>query len=161
VDGGDSTTVVVFGASGDLTRRKLVPALYNLYKKGQLPNGTRVVGFAYRACSSEEFRAFALEGVREFSAATFDGATWDAFARNLHYVTGDFSVPGDYRRLHAFIDELEAVRRTASTIWRPRRASTRRSRNAWGRKACLTRVKATEGLSSRSRSGGIWHRRRH
>ena len=107
MDGRGSTTVVVFGASGDLTRRKLVPALYNLYKKGQLPNGTRVVGFAYRACSSEEFRAFALEGVREFSAATFDGATWDAFARNLHYVTGDFSVPGDYRRLHAFIDELE------------------------------------------------------
>ena len=107
MDGRDSTTVVVFGASGDLTRRKLVPALYNLYKKGQLPNGTRVVGFAYRACSSEEFRAFALEGVREFSAATFDGATWEAFARNLHYVTGDFSVPGDYRRLHAFIDELE------------------------------------------------------
>ena len=107
MDGRYSTTVVVFGASGDLTRRKLVPALYNLYRRGRLPHGTRVVGFAYRARSSEEFRALALGGVREFSAATFDEAVWDAFARNLHYVTGDFSAPEDYGRLRAFIDELE------------------------------------------------------
>ena len=63
---------------GDLTRRKLVPAPYKMYKKDRPPQGTRVVAFAQGPCSPDEFRGPAREGAR------------------VHYVTGDFSVPEHY-----------------------------------------------------------------
>ena len=53
----EKTTIVIFGASGDLTQRKLVPALFSLYLKGRLPEGVRIVGFAYDPLSREEFHA--------------------------------------------------------------------------------------------------------
>jgi len=60
-------TIVIFGASGDLTRRKLVPSLYNLYRRGHLPAGTRIVGFARRPYSDEDFRARLRDGVQQYN----------------------------------------------------------------------------------------------
>ncbi|MBA3616547.1 MAG: glucose-6-phosphate dehydrogenase [Rubrobacteraceae bacterium] len=100
-------TIVILGASGDLTRRKLVPALYNLHREGRLPAGTRVVGFARRSYDHEEFRHLLREGVEEFSDATFDTATWEGFAANVYYARGDLATPGDYKSLQAFLGELE------------------------------------------------------
>ena len=65
-------TVVVFGASGDLTRRKLVPALYNLFAKDRLAPGTRIVGFARRPWDDDSFRAHLEEGLREFVGDDFN-----------------------------------------------------------------------------------------
>jgi len=96
-------TIVILGASGDLTRRKLVPALYNLHREGRLPAGTRVVGFARRSYDHEEFRHLLREGTEEFSDATFDTATWEDFAANLYYARGDLAAPGDYKSLQAFL----------------------------------------------------------
>jgi len=100
-------TIVILGASGDLTRRKLVPALYNLHREGRLPESARVVGFARRPYDHEEFRRLMREGAEEFSGATFDAAAWDDFAANLYYERGDLGTPGDYESLQAFLNELE------------------------------------------------------
>ena len=101
------TTIVIFGASGDLTRRKLVPALYNLHRKGRLPSGSRIVGFARCAYDHEEFRRVVCEGVEQFSTPSFEKAAWEAFGENLHYVRGDLTEPGVYERLCMSLQELE------------------------------------------------------
>ncbi|HZP57501.1 MAG TPA: glucose-6-phosphate dehydrogenase [Dehalococcoidia bacterium] len=91
--------VVVFGATGDLTARKLMPALYNLARERMLPTGFSVVGFARREWSDEQFRAAMKEAVAKFSREPLQDEIWDSFARNLHYVRGDFADSGAYVRL--------------------------------------------------------------
>jgi glucose-6-phosphate 1-dehydrogenase len=102
-----STTVVIFGASGDLTQRKLVPALYNIYRKGRLPVGVRVVGSARRPFTHEEFRAKMRAAVEEFADGAFDPATWEVFAGRLWYVRGDLSAPADFESLDTELRALE------------------------------------------------------
>lgn len=102
-----STTIVIFGASGDLTQRKLVPALYNLYRKKRLPDPTRVIGFARHAYTDEEFRSRLREGVLAHSGETFDPDTWLAFRSRLTYFRGDLTVSQDYRRLQTFLQQCE------------------------------------------------------
>jgi glucose-6-phosphate 1-dehydrogenase len=101
------TTIVIFGASGDLTQRKLVPALFNLYRKWRLPDHTRVVGFARRPYTDDDFRARLRDGVNRFAGGA-DDTTWEEFAANLWYVRGDLATPGDYKHLQAALHELEA-----------------------------------------------------
>lgn len=99
------SSIVIFGASGDLTRRKLIPALYNLYRKERLWETTRIIGFARRPYTTEVFRALLMEGVKTYSAKTFDQELWGRFEPKLHYFQGDLSVPEDYQRLGAYLDE--------------------------------------------------------
>ena len=73
----ESTTVVIFGASGDLTRRKLVPALYNLYIKKRLPENFNIVGNSRSKFSHDEWRNRLRDSVIEFSENTFDQTTWE------------------------------------------------------------------------------------
>ena len=105
--GGGPSTIVIFGASGDLTKRKLIPALYNLRLKGRLPEGTRIVGYARRPYDHEEFRRLMREGVSQFSAKTFDEEAWDGFAANLYYARGDLSTPDNFGRLRGTLEEFE------------------------------------------------------
>src|SRR5262249_40797353 len=104
---GSPTSIVIFGASGDLTHRKLVPALYQLYRKGRLPADACIVGFARRMLGHDEFRAAMRAGAQEFTGPAFDAATWERFAARLWYVAGDLGTPGDYERLHTFLREQE------------------------------------------------------
>src|SRR5215208_5865145 len=84
-------TVVIFGASGDLTQRKLVPALYNLRHDGLLPEACALVGFARRAKSDDQFRSEMRAGVAAHSRTQLtDDAEWAAFAANMCYHTADF-----------------------------------------------------------------------
>ncbi len=106
-EGEKPATIVIFGASGDLTRRKLVPALYNLFCKKRLPPLTRIVGFARRPYGDDDFRARLEEGVRTFSAESFDPGTWRLFASAIGYFQGRLDQRGDYRRLKTFLDGLE------------------------------------------------------
>jgi glucose-6-phosphate 1-dehydrogenase len=103
----ESSTLVIFGASGDLTRRKLVPALFNLHRKGRLPTDKRVVGFARRPYSSEEFRVRMREGVQEFSGGSFEASAWESFAPMLSYFQGNLDESEDYKRLQTYLVELE------------------------------------------------------
>ena len=101
------TTIIIFGASGDLTRRKLIPALYNLRRKGRLPENISVVGFARRPYSDQDFREIALSGLQEFSADTYDPDLWKSFCRELHYFQGNLDNPEDFFRLKAYLEETE------------------------------------------------------
>jgi glucose-6-phosphate 1-dehydrogenase len=101
------TTVVIFGASGDLTHRKLIPALYQLYRKERLPQTTRIVGFARRPYSHDDFRDLLRESAQEFVNSHFDEATWGSFAQHLWYVRGDLDTQDDYHTLDRFLRETE------------------------------------------------------
>ncbi len=99
-------TVVIFGASGDLTRRKLIPALYNNFKKKRLPPGLRIVGFARRNWSDDQFREQLRSGVTNSDSA-FDESVWNDFIQNIRYVQGDMDTPGDYQKLDAALADME------------------------------------------------------
>ena len=100
-------TVVIFGASGDLTSRKLIPALYLLAQKGRLPKDTRVVGVARTQFSHEAWRTELEETTRKFTGKEFDAAAWQKFAANVFYHAGDLAQSADIADLKKFLDELE------------------------------------------------------
>src|SRR2546421_4762269 len=89
--------LIIFGASGDLTARKLIPALFGLWCKSRLPEDLHVIGVARSPLSSEQFRKKLADGVRESAPADWsaDGRErWQSFVRRLHYVSGDAAKPG-------------------------------------------------------------------
>jgi glucose-6-phosphate 1-dehydrogenase len=109
----DACAVVIFGASGDLTRRKLVPALYNLAWGRFLPGGFGVIGVARREKTDESFRAEMERAVAEFSRRKpIDAAVWKDFARGLTYVRGAANEPATYEGLRAQLERFDAERGT-------------------------------------------------
>jgi len=105
--------LVVFGATGDLTRRKLVPALYNLSLGGSLPEAFAAVGFARREWSREVFEHEMLAGVNEFSRRRpADPDAWARFGPALDFVSGSFDDPAAYQRLATRLSAIDAERGT-------------------------------------------------
>jgi glucose-6-phosphate 1-dehydrogenase len=91
---------VIFGASGDLTRRKLIPALYHLQKEGHLPGGMTTIGVARRAKSDDDFRSEVADAASKYSRTrSIEVEPWQRLARELSYVQGTFEDPETYRRL--------------------------------------------------------------
>jgi glucose-6-phosphate 1-dehydrogenase len=105
--------MVIFGASGDLTRRMLLPALYDLALDQRLPPRFAVVGFARTEMSDEEFRDQAHQAVKEYSRRPVDEAVWESFAKGLYYVAGEYNKEESYRKLAATLDRLKLERGTA------------------------------------------------
>jgi glucose-6-phosphate 1-dehydrogenase len=104
---------VIFGANGDLTRRKLIPALYRLAYDRRLPPGFAVVGISRTPLGDEGFREKMRDAVREFSEDTeFDDDVWSAFASGLFYVAGDVNDPALGRNLAVKLAEVERTRHT-------------------------------------------------
>ncbi len=103
--GPEPFTLVIFGASGDLTRRKLVPAVYSLFREGLLPKGFRVVGFARRPKSDAAFREELHEGVAAHARLRL-GDDWDAFASRLHYAQGNYQDRASFDALRERLDTL-------------------------------------------------------
>ncbi len=101
------TTIVIFGATGDLTHRKLVPALYNLMRKGRLPSQFNIVGYARRPWSDDDFREKLRAGVEEALDGEYDQAEWDRFAERLTYSRGDLDTPTDFEALQKHLDQVE------------------------------------------------------
>ena len=100
-------SLVIFGASGDLTSRKLVPALYELSQKGRLPEGTRIIGFSRTEFSDEAWRASLAESTAKFLGNRFDRGAWDKFASALHYHAGDINQAEDFEQLHKRLTQLD------------------------------------------------------
>ena len=101
-------TIVIFGASGDLTSRKLVPAIYNLMRCGKLPPETRIVGMSRTPLSDEQWRAMLEESTRTFAGESrFDAETWATFAAGIHYQPGDIEVDADFHALKMRLAEIE------------------------------------------------------
>jgi len=104
---------VVFGASGDLTRRKLLPALYNLAVSRLLPPGMSIVGFALTELAEDAFRAQMHDAVAEFSRRKpVDEQVWGDFASRLHYVSGKFEDEANFARLRDTLEELDRTNGT-------------------------------------------------
>jgi glucose-6-phosphate 1-dehydrogenase len=101
------TTLVIFGASGDLTWRKLTPALYNNFKKGRLSDCAHIVGYARRPIAKEAFREHLREGVTTFSPDTFEASAWESFAEKLYYFQGNLDIADDYVSLGEYLKKLE------------------------------------------------------
>jgi len=100
--------LVIFGATGDLTARKLVPALYNLARDGQLPAHFACVGFARRDKNDEIFRNEMLEAVNKYSRVKpVDKALWETFSEQLFYFQSEFHDDEGYERLVQYLNELD------------------------------------------------------
>ena len=100
---------VIFGATGDLTRRKLLPALFRLAQQRLLPNEFAILGTARQAMSDEEFRAFLKQAVTEFgSDEALDESEWTSFAKRLFYVGGEFGETQTYATLKTRLAEIDS-----------------------------------------------------
>ncbi|KAA5539871.1 glucose-6-phosphate dehydrogenase [Roseiconus nitratireducens] len=100
-------TIVIFGASGDLTSRKLIPALYSLFKKDKLTETLRIVGVSRSPFEHEEYRDSLRETTEKFTGSLFDSESWNAFAENLYYEPGDINEAKDFTELATFLKKIE------------------------------------------------------
>jgi glucose-6-phosphate 1-dehydrogenase len=99
--------MVIFGASGDLTKRKLLPALYNLGKKKLLPKDFALIGFAIDTFSEDDFRSQVRQDLGEFGGAPQTCEFCDWLLGRLYYVSGDFRDPAAYERLNQALTTVE------------------------------------------------------
>ena len=105
--GAPPTVVVIFGASGDLTARKLIPAVYNLSFDNLLPADFYLVGFGRKPIPDEEFRGLAAEAIKEFSRRELKPEVWNRVAQNTTYVAGGYDEKAAFDRLAQHLAEIE------------------------------------------------------
>ncbi|MCZ6681497.1 MAG: glucose-6-phosphate dehydrogenase [Candidatus Poribacteria bacterium] len=103
----DPCVMIIFGASGDLTKRKLVPALYNLVRHGLLSKNFAVVGFARREIDHDEFRHRMTEAIQEFGTTEFDSSLWDQLESRIYYLQGNLDSLPDYSRLAELLKQVD------------------------------------------------------
>ena len=113
----DPNIMVIFGASGDLTKRKLIPALYNLSRDGLLSGDFAVIGVSRRDMTHEEFRAKLGEELGEHLPSDIDPALWEKLRDRLYYSAGDVNDPACYERLSELMRELDAKHQTKSNYF--------------------------------------------
>src|SRR5438552_10095789 len=105
--GAPPQAIVIFGASGDLTKRKLLPAFFDLFAEGLLPKGFTITGYARTEMSDEEFRKLAHDAVKDFGSGPPEGEVWSDFTQHLRYVTGEFSKPGSMDHVVDHLDSMD------------------------------------------------------
>ncbi|MEI6913956.1 MAG: glucose-6-phosphate dehydrogenase, partial [Armatimonadota bacterium] len=109
----DPCAFVIFGATGDLTRRKLIPALFSLFLEGLLPSNFSIIGFARRDWTDDSFRDEMWKRLQEYAKhLTTDEQAWYTFAQSLYYSRGTFEDPAGYQGLKERLGELDKVRET-------------------------------------------------
>ncbi|MGH7113102.1 MAG: hypothetical protein ACREE9_01235, partial [Stellaceae bacterium] len=117
-------TMVIFGAGGDLTKRLLMPALYNLAKDGLLSDNFAIVAGDRTPKPADAFRDYLAEGVRSFVSDTasggetepFDAKTWEFIAGCITHFAGDFTAPDTYGRLAKLLGDIEAKNKTGGNV---------------------------------------------
>ncbi|MBI4500938.1 MAG: glucose-6-phosphate dehydrogenase [Gemmatimonadetes bacterium] len=100
----ETCSLVIFGAGGDLTRRKLMPALFHLRTHGLLPDDFTIVGVAREPYDDDSYRELIGKSLKEFAADVFDQKVWDAFSRRIFYLSGDFNDQAMYSALQQKLD---------------------------------------------------------
>ena len=105
-------TMVIFGAGGDLTKRKLIPALYNLAKGKLLPQEFAIIGVSRENFSSDDFRQRTGQEIREYATSEVEQASWDQFVKRLYYTPGDFKDPELYKKLGDLLVQVEKEQNT-------------------------------------------------
>src|SRR5262245_11805009 len=114
--GADSCLLVIFGASGDLTRHKLLPALYNLAESGYLPERFAILGVARPQIDEAEYRRQAREQVRGVEGEPLDPEKWSPIEERLYYLSGEFDDPQLYARIGHRLEELSRTHDTAPNV---------------------------------------------
>ena len=102
------TSIVIFGASGDLTQRKLVPSLFNLYRKGRMPKEFHIVGYGGTAFTDDQFRTHLKKGLEQFASFKYKSEEWDFFATSLAYQQGRYTELEDFKKLGALLKNWES-----------------------------------------------------
>ncbi len=109
--------IVIFGASGDLSKRKLLPSLYRLFFERRIPPNFAVIGSSRTPMSDDEFREKMKESVSKFlEEAPFDEDVWTSFAQSLFYIPGDLNNPSSYDEIRAKLDQIEQSHQTAGNV---------------------------------------------
>ncbi len=140
------TALIVFGAGGDLAKRKLLPAVANLAADGTLPDRFSLIGVSRDPMPAEDFRAAVREAITSFSRREIDPAVLERLLERTHYVGGDATQVGTMHRLGGSSTRSPAARiLTASTTSRWRRASLRPSSRRSARRAWQS---ATMGVAA-------------
>jgi glucose-6-phosphate 1-dehydrogenase len=106
------SALVIFGVTGDLSRKKLMPAVYDLANRGLLPPGFGLVGFARRDWSDEDFEQVVLEAVKAYARTPFDEAVWAQLRSGIRFVVGEFDDDDAFDRLKSTLTELDTTRGT-------------------------------------------------
>jgi glucose-6-phosphate 1-dehydrogenase len=106
----EPVTIVIFGGTGDLAHRKLLPALYNLHVDGLLPDRLAILGVGRRDWNDDAYREFARDGVQRFSRRPPDEGVWRTFASSLFFLTGSLDDPAVYSSIGARLDTIEHER---------------------------------------------------
>jgi glucose-6-phosphate 1-dehydrogenase len=100
-------SIVIFGASGDLTQRKLIPSLFNLCRKDRMPEKFRIVGYGNTEFTNEQFQKHLKEGLDEFASFKYTEEEWKRFAPTLEYLQGRYTDLADFRKLDKFLKDWE------------------------------------------------------
>jgi glucose-6-phosphate 1-dehydrogenase len=106
------STLIIFGVTGDLSRKKLMPAVYDLANRGLLPPGFALVGFARRDWEDQDFSQLVHDAVKEHSRTPFDEDVWRQLEQGIRFVQGSFDDPEAFRELKRTVDDLDAERGT-------------------------------------------------
>ncbi|HMM28801.1 MAG: glucose-6-phosphate dehydrogenase [Chloroflexota bacterium] len=122
-----STTIIIFGASGDLTERKLIPALFNLYAKDSLPDNLHIVGLARTPYTHEQFREHLRQHAAEQIGDRFDAARWKSFVQRIWYQARNALADEGYEQLEEFLETIEGTQQAnrlcylavAPSLYRP------------------------------------------
>jgi glucose-6-phosphate 1-dehydrogenase len=104
---GDPCVMVIFGAAGDLTRRKLLPALYNLAKAHLLSREFAIVGVSHNPMSDDEFRERLTDEIHEYAGREVDADIWEWFTRRLYYITAEFDDKSLYPKLKTALEKVD------------------------------------------------------
>jgi glucose-6-phosphate 1-dehydrogenase len=113
---GDPCVLVIFGATGDLTRRKLLPSLLNLSHAGLLPAQLAIVGVGREVLDDNAFHVRMTEGLAEFANAHVPQPARDDLVRRMRYLSGDFSDPNLYLSLRTLLTDIEAQDKTRGNV---------------------------------------------
>lgn len=105
----DPCVLVIFGASGDLAHRKLLPALFQVFRDGLLPDCFRIMGFARTEMDRDAFVLSLREKVGRFVGGSFDREAWDGFARRIDYHQGEYTDESSFRHLNGRLAEMQAT----------------------------------------------------
>jgi glucose-6-phosphate 1-dehydrogenase len=113
----ETTSIVIMGATGDLAKRKLMPALFHLWCKERLSPATNIIGFSRSEMSDEEFREFMWRGINDIGGLALQRREWDGFAPRLYYVPGDLTNPDHLERLEQKLGYLEHDKERANRLF--------------------------------------------
>ncbi|GAA4197670.1 glucose-6-phosphate dehydrogenase [Microbacterium oryzae] len=106
------SALVIFGVTGDLSRKKLMPAVYDLANRGLLPPGFALVGFARRDWEDEDFAQVVQDAVKKYARTEYREETWQQLAQGIRFVQGQFDDPAAFRKLRETVDTLDVERGT-------------------------------------------------